>query len=64
MIEPMAFFGIFPFVNQMIEENGGLVEEDVGFYSGLIVSCWFLFYFEGVGIGMGMCMRLHRDCVR
>ncbi|EHL01294.1 hypothetical protein M7I_2762 [Glarea lozoyensis 74030] len=36
LIEPMAFFGIFPFVNKMIQETGGLKEEDVGFYSGLI----------------------------
>jgi hypothetical protein len=38
IIEPMAFFGIFPFVNKMIQETGDLEEEDVGFYSGLIVS--------------------------
>jgi hypothetical protein len=42
MIEPMAFFGIFPFVNKMIQETGGLEEADVGFYSGLIVSEDFL----------------------
>jgi len=38
MIEPIAFFGIFPFVNKMIQETGNLAEADVGFYSGLIVS--------------------------
>ncbi len=38
MIEPIAFFGIFPFVNKMIQETGNLEEADVGFYSGLIVS--------------------------
>ena len=38
LIEPIAFFSIFPFINQMIEEVGGVREEDVGFYSGLIVS--------------------------
>lgn len=37
MIEPIAFFGIFPFINKMIEEMG-VEEADVGFYSGLIVS--------------------------
>ena len=37
LVEPIAFFSIFPFVNQMIEETGGLAKEDVGFYSGLIV---------------------------
>lgn len=36
MIEPIAFFGIFPFINKMIFETG-TDEEDVGFYSGLIV---------------------------
>ncbi|KAG9230225.1 major facilitator superfamily domain-containing protein [Amylocarpus encephaloides] len=42
LIEPMAFFGIFPFVNKMIEETGGLEEADVGFYSGLIESMFSL----------------------
>lgn len=38
MVDPMSFFCIFPFVNQMIKDNGGIDEKDVGFYSGLIVS--------------------------
>lgn len=38
LVEPIAFFSIFPFINQMIWETGGLEEADVGFYSGLIVS--------------------------
>ncbi|KAL2065802.1 hypothetical protein VTL71DRAFT_3472 [Oculimacula yallundae] len=37
-IEPIAFFGIFPFVNKMIKETGNMKEADVGFYSGLIES--------------------------
>ncbi|SRR6266536_2384393 len=37
LIEPIAFFGVFPFINKMIWENGGVEESDVGFYSGLIV---------------------------
>lgn len=37
MVEPIAFFSIFPFVNKMIFDTG-VAEEDVGFYSGLIVS--------------------------
>jgi MFS family permease len=37
MIDPIAFFCIVPFVNQMIFDAGGIAEEDVGFYSGLIV---------------------------
>jgi hypothetical protein len=37
MIDPIAFFCIVPFVNQMIFDAGAIAEEDVGFYSGLIV---------------------------
>ena len=37
LVEPIAFFSIFPFINKMIWETGGLDEADVGFYSGLIV---------------------------
>ncbi|MCJ1436980.1 hypothetical protein MMC27_006363 [Xylographa pallens] len=37
LVEPIAFFSIFPFINKMIWETGGLNEADVGFYSGLIV---------------------------
>ena len=36
IIEPLAFFSIFPYVNQMIQSNGGIADTDVGFYSGLI----------------------------
>jgi hypothetical protein len=38
LVEPIAFFSIFPFINQMIFEIGGIEEARVGFYSGLIVS--------------------------
>jgi hypothetical protein len=37
LVEPIVFFSIFPFINQMIWETGHLKEADVGFYSGLIV---------------------------
>jgi hypothetical protein len=40
LVEPVSFFCIFPFVNQMIHETG-LDEENVGFYSGLIVPSPF-----------------------
>lgn len=40
--EPIAFFAIFPFVNEMIAINGNLNEKDVGFYSGLIESLFSL----------------------
>ncbi|KAI9050323.1 hypothetical protein LZ554_005490 [Drepanopeziza brunnea f. sp. 'monogermtubi'] len=36
LVEPVAFFGIFPYINQMIQEIGKLAEADVGFYSGFI----------------------------
>ncbi|KAJ4397065.1 hypothetical protein N0V93_001289 [Gnomoniopsis smithogilvyi] len=42
LIEPMTFFSIFPYVNQMAQENGNLAAADVGFYSGLIESLFSL----------------------
>ncbi|KAJ9143611.1 MFS general substrate transporter [Coniochaeta hoffmannii] len=41
-IEPIAFFGIFPYINQMAQHNGNLPYTDVGFYSGLIESLFSL----------------------
>lgn len=41
MVEPLAFFSIFPYINKMIKDTGGVREQDVGFYSGLIVSSAF-----------------------
>ena len=38
VVEPIAFFSIFPYINFMIERVGGVQKEDVGFYSGLIES--------------------------
>lgn len=38
LVEPVAFFSIFPYINAMIERTGGVAKEDVGFYSGLIES--------------------------
>ncbi|KAB5551300.1 MFS general substrate transporter [Coniochaeta sp. 2T2.1] len=37
-IEPIAYFGIFPYINKMCLENGNLPDTDMGFYSGLIES--------------------------
>jgi hypothetical protein len=37
LIEPIAFFGIFPFISEMIYKTGNLKQADVGFYAGLIV---------------------------
>ncbi|KAI1802659.1 MFS general substrate transporter [Daldinia bambusicola] len=42
LVEPIAFFSIFPYINQMVQENGNLNEEDVGFYGGLIESLFSL----------------------
>lgn len=42
LFEPIAFFTIFPFVNQMIYDTGAVEEADVGFYSGLIESLFSL----------------------
>jgi hypothetical protein len=38
IVEPIAFFSIFPYINFMIENVGNVEKEDVGFYSGLIES--------------------------
>jgi hypothetical protein len=38
VVEPIAFFGIFPYINFMIEKVGKVEKEEVGFYSGLIES--------------------------
>ncbi|KAI1103486.1 MFS general substrate transporter [Jackrogersella minutella] len=42
LIEPIAFFSIFPYINQMVQDNGRLDEADVGFYAGLIESLFSL----------------------
>jgi hypothetical protein len=48
IVEPIAFFSIFPFINQMIEECGDVAETDVGFYSGFIVCDNFVSVNENV----------------
>ncbi|KZL80035.1 major facilitator superfamily transporter [Colletotrichum incanum] len=42
LVEPMAFFSIFPYINQMAQQNGNLAVTDAGFYSGLIESLFSL----------------------
>jgi hypothetical protein len=37
MVDPVAFFCIVPFINQMIFDLDEYPEADIGFYSGLIV---------------------------
>lgn len=39
LIDPIAYFSIFPYVSQMIYETGEIDKADVGFYTGLIVRC-------------------------
>jgi MFS family permease len=41
-VEPVAFFAIVPYINQMAQENGRLADTDMGFYSGLIESLFSL----------------------
>ncbi|KAF5879442.1 putative major facilitator superfamily transporter protein [Botrytis fragariae] len=38
LVEPVAFFSVFAFLNQMLWEIGDIGKGDVGFYSGLIES--------------------------
>lgn len=42
LLEPIAFFSVFPYINQMVQDNGGVASADVGFYSGLIESLFSL----------------------
>ncbi|KAG9251276.1 multidrug resistance protein mdtG [Emericellopsis atlantica] len=38
LMEPLAFFSIFPYVAEMVQRNGNLPDSDVGFYTGLVES--------------------------
>ncbi|ETS80159.1 hypothetical protein PFICI_07688 [Pestalotiopsis fici W106-1] len=42
VVEPIAFFSIFPYINNMLQANSDLPASDVGFYSGLIESLFSL----------------------
>ncbi|KAH7411708.1 major facilitator superfamily domain-containing protein [Phaeosphaeria sp. MPI-PUGE-AT-0046c] len=42
IVDPVAFFGVFPYINFMIEKVGNVEKEEVGFYSGLIESLFSL----------------------
>ncbi|OCL12918.1 MFS general substrate transporter [Glonium stellatum] len=50
LVEPIAFFSIFPYINEMIYILGDIPEADVGFYSGLIES---LFSFTQMCVMLG-----------
>jgi hypothetical protein len=43
MMDPISFFSIFPFVPSMVRDSG-VLEEDVGFYTGVIVRTSPPFY--------------------
>ena len=38
LMEPIAFFSIFPYIAMMVQTSGRLKDADVGFYAGLIES--------------------------
>ena len=38
LVEHIAFFSIFPYIGFMIEKTGGVPQDNVGFYAGLIES--------------------------
>ncbi|KAK5709913.1 hypothetical protein LTR17_019361 [Elasticomyces elasticus] len=42
LAEPVAYFAIFPFINEMIYRLGNIPETSVGFYGGLIESLFSL----------------------
>ncbi|KAL2270250.1 hypothetical protein VTJ83DRAFT_2434 [Remersonia thermophila] len=42
LVEPIAYFSIFPYINEMVQRNGDLADTDMGFYSGLIESLFSL----------------------
>lgn len=42
IMDPIGFFGIFPYIAAMVEENGGLNEVDAGNFTGLIESLFSL----------------------
>ncbi|UNI18368.1 hypothetical protein JDV02_004641 [Purpureocillium takamizusanense] len=38
LMEPIAFYSIFPYIAQMVQRNAHVADADVGFYSGAIES--------------------------
>jgi len=42
LAEPIAYFGIFPFISEMLYTVGGQEESNIGFYAGLIESLFSL----------------------
>jgi MFS family permease len=42
LVEPVAYFSIFPYINEMVEKTGRVEVSHVGLYSGLIESLFSL----------------------
>lgn len=42
LVEPVAYFSIFPYINEMIERTGNQEVENVGFWAGIIESLFSL----------------------
>lgn len=42
IVEPVAFFNIFPYINEMVERVGHQLPENVGFWTGTIESLFSL----------------------
>lgn len=42
LVEPVAYFSIFPYINEMVERTGGQDVENVGFWTGMIESLFSL----------------------
>lgn len=61
LVEPIAFFSIFPFINKMIEETGNLDEADVGFYGGLIVCYDLVLLFLKISSDQSLGIALFPD---
>lgn len=40
LMEPIAFFCIFPYIAEMVQRNGNLSDSGIGFYSGLLESAF------------------------
>jgi len=42
LVEPVAYFSIFPYIQEMVERTGGQEVENVGFWTGMIESLFSL----------------------
>nr|OQO32340.1 hypothetical protein B0A51_00399 [Rachicladosporium sp. CCFEE 5018] len=42
LVEPVAYFSIFPYIQEMVEKTGGQQPQNVGFFTGLIEALFSL----------------------